>query len=314
MNGYPIELRERVVKAVDLLEGRIRLVSQVFSVSESFIYKLLRRQEATGTVAPKPHAGGFAPMLEGAELEQLRRLVEDQPDATLEELQQKLRKQTQVQPSVPTVCRALQKLDLRRKKKKFFAQERDPKERKKFLRKARALDGSKMIFIDEMGTNIDLSRRYARAPAGERVEEALPQNTPATLSTVGALSARKLLACCCLEGAFDGEAFAAFIETMVTPQLQPGDTVLMDNLSIHRSPRVESAIKSTGAQLLALPAYSPDLDPIESCWSKVKTHLRKAKARTMEKLYKAIGAGIELLTPNDIRAWFVACGYAFPHG
>jgi transposase len=314
MRGYPIELRERVVKAVDQLEGSIRPVSMLFSVSESFIYKLLRRQEETGTIAPKPPAGGFAPMLQGARLERLRGLVQEQPDATLEELQQRLQEQTGLCPSLPTVCRALQKLGLPRKKKKFFAQERDAKQRKGFLHKTRKLDPQKLVFIDEMGANINLSRRYARAPAGQRIEEALPENTPATLSTAGALRGDKLLAGFCLEGAFDSEAFATFIETAVAPRLNPGDTVVMDNVSIHQSPRVKLAIESAGAHLLPLPTYSPDLDPIESCWSKVKTYLRKAKARTVEMLYKAIGAALKLITPGDIRGWFAECGYFFPCG
>jgi transposase len=311
MSVCPIELRERIVGAVAILEGKVRQVSQLFAVSESLIYKLLRQQEETGSLAPKPHPRGFAPMLEGAKLEQLRRLVEEQPDATLEELQQRLWERVQVRASLPTVCRALQKLGLGRKKKKFFAQERNRRQRQRFLRKAGALDPKKMVFIDEMGANINLSRTYARAPAGQRVEEALPQNTPATLSTVGALRARKLLSCCCIEGAFDGEAFAAFVEIMVAPQLEPGDTVLMDNVPIHRNPRVQSAIESAGAQLLPLPSYSPDLDPMESCWSKIKTHLRKAKARTVDKLYSAIGAGIRLVTPDNIHGWFNECGYSF---
>ena len=171
-----------------------------------------------------------------------------------------------------------------------------------------------MIFIDEMGSNIDLTRRYDRAPGGQRVEEALPRNTPATLSTAGALSANKLLACCCLEGAFDSEAFVAFIERMVVPQLKAGNVVVMDNVSIHLSPRVKSAIESAGAQLLLLPAYSPDFDPIEPCWSKVKTHLRKVKARTVDLLYQAIGSACSLITPRDIRRWFINCGFNFTSG
>ncbi|MGH9352901.1 MAG: IS630 family transposase [Terriglobia bacterium] len=314
MSVCPIELRERIVRAVDLLDGKVRLVGELFAVSESLIYKLLRQQEASGSLAPKPHRRGFAPMLAGAKLEQLRRLVQEQPDATLQELQQRLQERAQVRPSLPTVCRALQKLGLGRKKKKFFAQERDPKQRQRFLRKAGALDPEKMVFIDEMGANINLSRTYARAPAGQRIEEALPQNTPARLSTVGALGANHLLSCCCMEGAFDGEAFAVFIETMVAPRLKPGDTVLMDNVPIHQCPRVKSAIESAGAQLLPLPTYSPDLDPIESCWSKIKTHLRNAKARTVDRLYSAIAAGIKLVTPGDIHGWFNECGYSFMGG
>lgn len=314
MKGYPIELRARVVKAVQEREDSIAAIAKLFQVSESSIYKLLRQLHETGCLAPKPHGGGVAPMLDEPKLEQLRQAVKAQPDATLEELQQRLQRQAHVQPSRPTVCRALQKLGLRRKKKKFFAQERDPKKRQEFLKKARQLDARKLVFIDEMGTNVNLTRTHARAPGSERIEEALPCNTPPTLSVAGALGAEKLLASCALEGAFDAEAFALFIEHMVAPQLQPGDIVLMDNGPAHQSPKVELALQAAGAKLLKLPTYSPDLDAIEPCWSKVKACLRKLKARTSALLHKGLSTAFRLITAEDIRGWFNHCGYHFAPG
>ncbi len=314
MRSYPVELRERVVKAVEQRAGSIAAVAQVFSVGTTFIYKMLRQKEATDSLDPKPHGGGFAPLLDAPELKELRQLVAEQPDATLQELRERLRQRTQVEASLPMVCRALQKLGLPRKQKRFFAQERNAKQRRAFRRKVRKLEPERFVFIDEMGANLDLSRRYARAPKGQRVAEALPRNTPANVSVAGALGAGKLLAACCIEGAFDGEAFAAFIEQMVVPQLQPGQTVLMDNVPTHQAARVKSAVKSAGATLLHLPAYSPDLDPLEPCWSKIKTFLRKAKARTVEVLYKAIGSGMRSVTAADIRGWFSHSGYNFAPG
>jgi transposase len=314
MRGYPIELRERVVRAVERREGTIERVAKLFMVGTTFIYKLFRQKEETGSIAPKPHGGGIKPMLDAPKLESLRQLVEEQPDATLEELQHKLQEQAQVKPSLPILCRALQKLGLPRKKKRFFAQERNAKKRRKFLKKVQELDPAKLVFIDEMGANINLSRLYARAPKGKRVEEALPRDTPTNMSVAGALGSRKLLATCCLEGAFDGEAFVAFIERMVVPQLHTGDTVLMDNVPTHQSAKVKAAIESTGAQLLNLPPYSPDLDPIEPCWSKVKAHLRKVKARTVDRLYQAIASGIKSVKATDIHGWFAHCGYSFAAG
>jgi transposase len=311
MRGYPVELRERVMRAVEQREGSIEQVAKLFMVSPTFIYKLSRQKEATGKVDPKPHGGGLAPMLAGSKLEQLRRLVQAQPDATLAELQRQLRQQAQVKPSRPTVCRALQKLGLRRKKKRCYARERDPKQRAQFLHKVQKLDPQKLVFIDEMGVNLNLTRTHARAPGAQRVVEALPRNTPPNVSVAGALGARKLLAACCVEGAFNGEAFAAFIEQMVVPRLQAGDTVLMDNVPTHQSARVAAAIKSAGAQLLKLPAYSPDLAPIEPYWSKLKGHLRTAKARSLDLLNKALAVGMKLVTAADIRGWFVHCGYNF---
>jgi transposase len=212
------------------------------------------------------------------------------------------------------VCRALQKLGLPRKKKRFFAQERSKKKRETFRQEIQGLDPRKFVFVDEMGVNTDLSRRYARAPKGQRVEEPLPRNTPANLSLAGALGARKLLASCCVEGAFDGEAFAVFIERMVVPQLEPGQTVLMDHVPTHPSQRVENAIQGAGAKLLNLPPYSPDWDPAESYWSKLKSILRGAKARTVAALYQAIGLAMKQVTAVDIHGWYKHAGYDFALG
>jgi transposase len=309
MRGYPIELRERVLRAVERREGSINEVAVLFRVSPGFIFKLLRQKKATGSVALKPHGGGHRPTLGAAQLKELHRLVEAQPDATLDELRQQLQEKAQVHPSRPTLCRALQKLGLRRKQKRFFARERDPVERRRFWRKVQQLDPQKMVFIDEMGANINLSRLYARAPGDCRVVEPRPCNTPTNVSVAGALGAGQLRAACCLEGAFDGPAFATFIDQMVAPQLKPGDTVLLDNVPTHRSERVNAAIESVGAQVLNLPAYSPDLDPIEPYWSKIKAHLRKVKARTLDRLLEAIASAMNSVTAQDIGGWFKHCGY-----
>lgn len=311
MKAFPVELRERVLRAVEQRSGTIEAIAQLFSVSPGFIFKLLRQWRETGSVLPKPHAGGSAPILDAPRMAQLRQLVQEQPDATLEELQERLRERAQAAASLPTVCRALQKLKLKRKKKKFFARERDPKERGKFLQKVQAWEPHKVIFIDEMGVNINMTRLYARAPADTQVVEPLPGSTPARVSVAGALNHRKLLATCALEGAFDGDAFAAFVQQMVVPRLKPGDRVIFDNVALHKSPGVKSAIESAGARLLPLPVYSPDLDPLEPCWSKIKTHLRKVKARTLQLLYKGLAEGLRLVTAKDIRGWFAHCVYNF---
>lgn len=311
MKAFPIELRERVLKAVEQRSGTIEAIARLFGVSQGFIYKLLRQWRETGSVALKPHAGGPAPIIDPPQLATLRQLVQEQPDATLEELQERLLEREKVMASLPTLCRALRKLKLQRKKKKFFAQERDPKERRQFLQKVQAWDAHRLIFIDEMGININMTRLYARAPADTQVVEALPGSTPARVTVAGALNDRKLLATCALEGAFDGDAFVVFVQKMVVPRLKPGDRVIFDNVALHKSPQVKSAIESAGAHLLPLPIYSPDLDPLEPCWSKIKTHLRKVKARTLQLLYKGLAEGLRLVTAKDIRGWFAHCLYNF---
>ncbi len=114
-----------------------------------------------------------------------------------------------------------------------------------------------------------------------------------------------------LEGTTDTEVFRAYVEQVLVPTLRPGDLVVMDNLRPHKSPETLALITAVGAEVLFLPAYSPDLNPIEKMWSKVKNHLRTLEARTLEELQKAIAAALAQVTPKDAAGWFASCGYSF---
>jgi len=118
-------------------------------------------------------------------------------------------------------------------------------------------------------------------------------------------------ACMAVEGATDTETFRAYIRDVLGPALRPGDIVVMDNLSAHKNEQTLELITSLGAEALFLPAYSPDLNPIEKMWSKVKALLRTAEARTPDELFEAIGRALARITPNDARGWFASCGYSF---
>jgi transposase len=167
----------------------------------------------------------------------------------------------------------------------------------------------RFIFVDETGMNTDLARRYARAPRGERAHGLIPRNTPPNLSLVGAMSKDGVICSMELEGAIDGAAFLVFIEQVLGPRLKKGDFVVLDNLNTHCSPRVEAAIYARGAFLLFLPRYSPDFNPIEKAWSKLKTYLRGVAARTSAALSAALADGLQAITSNDARAWFRHAGY-----
>ena len=118
-------------------------------------------------------------------------------------------------------------------------------------------------------------------------------------------------ACMALEGSTDTESFRAYVGQVLVPTLRPGDIVVMDNLTPHKSDQTLALIAQAGAEVLFLPAYSPDLNPIEKMWSKVKSHLRSAEARTLETLINAIGAARRTITPQDAINWFASCGYSF---
>ena len=172
------------------------------------------------------------------------------------------------------------------------------------------LDFSRFKCVDESGVNLALTRLFGRAPRGERVVDSVPKNYGENVTMLGALSASGVEALMTVNGATDGGVFLAFVREVQAPALHEGDVVVWDNLGAHRSQAVRTAVEARGARLLVLPPYSPDMNPIERCWSKIKTALRAAKARTREALEAAIKQALATVTASDARAWFKHCGYA----
>ena len=167
--------------------------------------------------------------------------------------------------------------------------------------------------MDEAGSRTDLTRLYGRAQPGERVVEAVPAGHYKQLTMVGSLKLDGQAACMTLEGAIDGDSFLAYVDQVLCPTLREGDVVVLDNLSSHTGAKVEEAIAGRKAKLLFLPPYSPDLNPIEKMWSKVKQFLRQAKARTQEALEVAIKQALTTITAADAQGWFESCGYGHSH-
>lgn len=154
-----------------------------------------------------------------------------------------------------------------------------------------------------------MARPYARAPKGQRVYAAIPVNTGKNLTVLAALSLAGIVEAMTIVGSSDGRVFSTFIEAVCVPVLRSGQTVIMDNLSSHKVEGIQEAIEAVGASLEYLPPYSPDLSPIEECWSKVKTILRAKAARTPAHLDQAITEAFDLITPQDAKGWFAHCGY-----
>ena len=154
-----------------------------------------------------------------------------------------------------------------------------------------------------------MTRRYGWAPRPERVSEAVPAGHWRTLTVLAALTLDGMLASMTIESPTDGDVFLAFLEQVLGPKLEPGHVVVLDNLGPHKVEGVRELIESRGAQLLYLPPYSPDFNPIEQAWSKLKQLLRGAKARVLDQLEPAIARGIDAITPQNARAFFRNCGY-----
>ncbi len=311
MRAYSNDLRERVVAAVERGEHSLRELARLFGVSLSFIVRLLQRQRQAGAVEPRPHAGGRAPIFADADLARLRRLVRERPDATLAELREALG----VPCSLATVFRALRRQRLTRKRKTRRAQEQDSPQvqarRAAFEANLAGVDPERLVFVDETGANTAMARLYGRAPAGERAPGAAPGSWR-NVTLVAALRRSGVVAPLAFEGATDRQAFRAYVEKALVPELRPGDVVVWDNLRVHKDAEAVRAVEAAGARVEPLPPYSPDKSPIEEMFSKAKEYLRSVAARTTETVIAAMGAALDLVTADDICGWFHhRASYAF---
>lgn len=200
------------------------------------------------------------------------------------------------------------------KKKSLHDSERETERvkqlREGYLERVTSFIVSHLKFIDESWINLSMTRLYGRATRGERVVEAIPIHRGTRLTMLAAMGLSGVSAPWVIEGAVDGEVFEVYLKEVLGPTLESGDIVVMDNLSVHKVGCVEAVINNCGARLEYLPPYSPDFNPIEKCWSKIKAALRTAKARTVDELMAALKEALLTITEADIRAWFAHCGYA----
>lgn len=165
------------------------------------------------------------------------------------------------------------------------------------------------MFIDETWAATNMTRLYGRAPKGKRLLAAIPHGHWKTTTFIGALRCDGLTAPMVVDGAVNGDVFRAYVEQVLAPTLKPGDIVVMDNLQSHKVEGVRAAIEAAGAELRYLPPYSPDMNPIEQAFAKLKTLLRKVEARTVDALWTAIGQLVACITAQDCRNLFRNCGY-----
>ena len=177
---------------------------------------------------------------------------------------------------------------------------------------AGAVDPRKLVFVDETGTNTSLSPRYAYSPKGRRAYAQVPRNRRASTTLLASMSLEGMGPCVAVEGPTTATVFEAYVEKVLVPSLRCGQIVVVDNLSAHKGERAKALLEERGGQLLYLPPYSPDLNPIEQAFAKIKGALRKAGARTREGLIEALGAAISAVTSGDARGFFKHGGYHPP--
>ena len=172
------------------------------------------------------------------------------------------------------------------------------------------MDIGKLVFLDESGVNTDMARLYARAMGGQRVYDGVPLNTGISTTILSSVRLDGEFVYTTFSGAVNGERFKAYLRELLVASLRPGDIVIMDNLRSHKVNGVVEVVESVGGTVLYLPPYSPDFNPIEEMWSKIKAYLRMVKARTVEALLEAIPLALSTVIVTDILGWFHHCGYS----
>jgi transposase len=195
-------------------------------------------------------------------------------------------------------------------KKSQIASERDEEARGLWRWLAARFDARRLVFVDESGFHTSMRRLRARAPRGQRAYGKVPRNRGKNETLIASITFEGAMgASMTIEGATDAAAFESYVEHFLAPSLEKGQVVVLDGLGAHRTDKVRELIEVRGAELLFLPSYSPDLNPIEEAFSKIKNMVRKAGARTREALVEAIAIAISALTLEDVAGWFAHCGY-----
>ena len=318
MKPYSKDFRAKIVETKQKTHESNQQIAARFQVSYSFVRRLMKRYEATGSIDSNPHGGGKPSLLNSQQIDVVIQLVEEDNDATLKQLCTRLFEKTGTEVSLPTMCRLLQKLELTRKKKTLHASEaqtqRVQKLRAQYWTAIGDVKLSDLVFIDETGVNLAMTRRYARARRGKRAYSKCPYNRGKNITMIGAIATNGFLAPFTFEGWTNKEAFLTYVTQVLVPELWPGACVVMDNLPAHKAIEVREAIESVGARVEFLSPYSPDFNPIENCWSKLKEYLRSRESRTYEELDQSITESIKLVTHKDIIGWFThCCYYALPN-
>ena len=319
---YSADLRERALAACERRDGSRAEVARRFSVAEATLYAWLGQAREEGRRAAKPARGGRPPLGGEEGRAALEGALADRRDATLAELADGVAARTGRRWSASALCRALKRLGWPRKKRRSGRPSRTaptsarsgPPGARRSPPASGRLDPAELIFVDESGVDTRMTRRFARAPRGERARGAVPCGRWRRLTLIGALDLGGLAAAMTVVAATSTAVFRALVEQVLAPALRdrPGALVVMDNLAPHKAAVVHEAIRAAGLEPRLLPRYSPDLNPIEQCWSKIKTLLRAREARSLDELDRELPAVLAAITPRDARGWFRLCGYPAP--
>jgi len=309
--AYSNDLRSRLVAEVAAGTSR-RQAARLYRVSASSAVRWVELHDETGSVSPRPRGGKSRSPLE-PHAEWLLKLVAAEPDLTLRELEQRISEGLGLVTTERSIRRFFKRHGISFKKTLHAAEQDRPDvayARQKWKADQAGLDASKLVFIDETGTNTKMVRTRGRCRRGRRLIGKAPWGHWKTTTFVAGLRCNKISASCVLDGAMDGQGFLTYVEAILVPSLSEGDIVVMDNLPAHKVDGVRKLIEAAKASLVYLPPYSPDLNPIEMAFAKLKAFLRKAAARTRDILWDKIGDVLRAFTPQECANYFKHAGYA----
>lgn len=307
--AYSTDIRGRVIASVESGSSR-REAAEQFDVSPSSAIKWVATYRTTGSWAAKPRGGSTSPLEKHANF--LLTLIERQSDLTLDEVVCVLRKQG-IRSSRTSVWRFFKRHNITFKKTLHAAEQQRAdvaRARRRWMRAQGMFDPAHLVFLDETAANTKMMRVSGRCLRGERLIGQVPHGHWKTITFVGALRCKGMTAPYVIDGAMKGKTFLDYVEHHLAPTLRRNDTVVMDNLPAHKAAGVREAIEARGAVLRYLPQYSPDLNPIEMPFSKLKAYLRKMAERTIPRLRRRIRTFARNLTAREAKNYFRHAGYA----
>jgi len=308
MRAYSVDLRQKVVDAVK--RGLTKTeVARTFNVSRSSVKRYVKMYTELGSPAPSKPPGS-TPKINGTAQRLLELDLKGRPGATLAQRCSYLLEMTGVRVGISTLWRALKRLGYSHKRRSVGAAERDEFDRAAWqVLVANQIEADRFVFVDEMGSNTSLYSLCGWAPTGERARCSVPRNRGKNTTLLASMNIDGMGPSLAVEGTADAVVFETYIGKVLVPTLRAGRVVVMDTLNAHKGERVRELVEEAGCELLYLPTYSPDLNPIEEAFAKIKAILRKAQARAREMLIETLGEALSAVTAEDARGFFEHCGY-----
>jgi transposase len=294
-------------------EETIEEIAARFNVGRTTVVKWVALYRETGSVAPRKTKPGPPSTITPKQIAVLRKIIARRPDLTYDELTERWNRALGTNRHRSTTVRVVLALGYTLKKKTIIPTERNS-ERVQALREAhevfqRRTPGRRLIFLDEAGATLAMTRLYGRAIKGQEVHDTVPRNRGRVTTMIGAMSAQGIVAMATVEAATDGAVFLAFLDQVLIPVLKRGDILVWDNLGAHKLQAVRDRLAAIGVRVVFLPPYSPDLNPIELFWAWLKAAIRRERPRTRSQLDRCIAAAMDQLPPTFCQNWFRECGY-----